>query len=264
MRILILGGTSEANALVDALPVRPDLDVTVSLAGRTAAPRLPARDTRIGGFGGVDGLSEYLRQRRVDLLVDAAHPFAANISANAAAASARTGVPILAIRRPPWPRLSGDDWTEVDSIADSVAALGTAPRRVFLTVGRTDIAVFARAPQHDYVARTIEPVGGALPVPRITTLLARGPFDEESEVEVLRSQRIAVVVTKNAGGPATYGKVAAARRLGIPVVIVRQPHKPAVPQVADAKAALARILALADGPREQGHAASGAGTLRRV
>lgn len=242
MRILILGGTGEASALVKGLAGRPGLDLTLSLAGRTSAPAAAPVPTRVGGFGGAEGLAGYLVAGGVDLLVDATHPFAARISANAAGAAARAGVPILAIRRPAWEHRPGDDWREVESVAACIPALGEVPRRVFLTIGRMEIAEFAAAPQHDYVARTIEPVGEALPVPRLTCITARGPYDEAAEGAVLRDAGIEILVSKNAGGAATYGKIAAARGLGLPVVMVRRPAKPDVPSVADAGQAMRAIL----------------------
>ncbi|KMO19360.1 cobalt-precorrin-6A reductase [Methylobacterium platani] len=239
MRILILGGTTEAAGLVRLLAARPDYDVTLSLAGRTATPlALPAR-TRTGGFGGADGLAAFLREHGIGALIDATHPFARVISRNAAAASAATGVPLLAIRRPAWTREPGDDWREVDSVAEAVAALGAAPRRVFLTVGRLELAAFAAAPQHRYLVRTIEPVGDALPGLDVTAIEARGPFGADDEEALMRRHGVAILATKNSGGRATYGKIAAARRLRLPVVIVRQPVLPEVARVADAGAALA-------------------------
>ena len=237
LRILILGGTGEASALVRALAGRPDLSVTLSLAGRTAAPKAEPVPTRIGGFGGADGLAQYLRAEGIDRLIDATHPFAAVISANAARAAACAGVPLLAIRRPAWSRGAGDLWTEVDDMAQAVAALGPEPRRVFLTIGRQEAGAFAAAPQHRYLARTVEPLGGLLPVPHLTALEARGPFDAESETALMRANGVEVVVSKNSGGAATYGKIAAARDLAMPVVMVRRPAKPDVPSVPDAEGA---------------------------
>ncbi|KQP61203.1 MULTISPECIES: cobalt-precorrin-6A reductase [unclassified Methylobacterium] len=242
MRILILGGTGEASALVAGLAGTVHA-VTLSLAGRTTAPRVEPVRTRVGGFGGAEGLAAWLRAEATDLLVDATHPFAARIGVNAAVAAQSVGIKILAVRRPPWPRRPGDLWTEVASVADCVAALGPVPRRVFVTVGRLELPVFAAAPQHDYVVRTIEPVGDALPVPRLTTIAARGPFAQADEARFMREAAIEVLVTKNSGGEATYGKVAAARALAVPVVIVRQPEKPEVARVADAAQALAWIEA---------------------
>ncbi|MBX9931992.1 MAG: cobalt-precorrin-6A reductase [Methylobacterium sp.] len=237
LRILILGGTSEASALVAGL-TNCSHDVTLSLAGRTAVPKAEPVRTRIGGFGGVEGLAAWLRENRTDLLIDATHPFAARICVNAADAAQAVGIPILAIRRPPWPRQPGDRWTEVDSVAACVSALGEAPRRVFVTIGRLELAAFTAAPQHDFVVRTIEPVGDVMPVPRLTTIAARGPFQQADEVRFIREAGIEVLVTKNSGGEATYGKIAAARALELPVVIVRQPRKPDVAQVQDAAEAL--------------------------
>ncbi|MEA1834138.1 cobalt-precorrin-6A reductase [Methylobacterium durans] len=241
MRILILGGTGEASALVRDLAGSGHA-VTLSLAGRTAAPKPEPVPTRTGGFGGAEGLARYLTENAVDRLVDATHPFAARISRNAAAAAALAGVPLLAIRRPAWERLAADDWREVESVPEAVAALGEAPLRAFLTVGRQELAAFAAAPQHDYVVRAIEPVAGILRVPHLTAIAARGPFDASAEAEFLRGSGIDVLVSKNSGGDATYGKIAAARDLGIPVVMVRRPDKPDVPAVADADAALKALL----------------------
>ncbi|TXN23617.1 cobalt-precorrin-6A reductase [Methylobacterium sp. WL9] len=240
--VLILGGTTEASALVRALAPLHDVAPILSLAGRTLNPVTTNVPSRIGGFGGADGLAAWIADNRIAYVVDATHPFAAIISRNAAAACARAGVPLLAIRRPPWTRIAGDTWIEVDDMAAAAAAIGPAPRRVFLTIGRQELGAFAAAPQHDYVARTIEPIGDLLPVPRLTEMSARGPFALEDEIAFLREAGIAVLVTKNSGGSATYAKIAAARELGLPVVIVRQPEMPEVPSVSDVKGAVAWLL----------------------
>lgn len=248
MRILILGGTGEASALVRGLLVRGLLAaerpcaVTLSLAGRTSQPKAEPVPTRIGGFGGAEGLAAWLAQDRTDLVVDATHPFAARMSANAAEACARTGTPLLAIRRPAWSPVAGDRWTEVPDMATAARALGPAPRRVFLTIGRQEVGAFAAAPQHDYVVRAIE--GIDLAVPRLTAIQARGPFDEAAEAAFLAGSAIEILVSKNSGGGATYGKIAAARALGLAVVMVARPEKPDVPSVPDAGGALAWIAAL--------------------
>lgn len=242
LRILILGGTGEASALVAALAAMGDaLDVTLSLAGRTSAPKPEPVRTRIGGFGGADGLARWCAVNRIGALVDATHPFAARMCVNAAAAAATLGIPILAVRRPPWAQEPGDLWTEVDSVAASVTALGAAPKTVFVTVGRLELAAFAAAPQHDYVVRTIEPVGDVLPVLRLTAIYARGPFVLADEERLMREARIDVLVAKNSGGDATFAKIAAARTLRVPVVMVRRPDKPAVPQVAEVAGAVAWV-----------------------
>lgn len=211
----------------------------LSLAGRTRAPVAPPVPVRVGGFGGVDGLARFLTEERIDRLIDATHPFAARISANAAEAARRVGVSLLAIRRPAWVAEPGDRWTEVADMAAAAEALGERPRRVFLTIGRQEVAAFAAAPQHAYVVRSIEPIGDTLPVPRLRTIEARGPFDAEAEAALMREAGIETVVSKNAGGAATFGKILAARHLGLPVVMVRRPAKPEVPSVPDAAGALA-------------------------
>lgn len=237
-KILILGGTTEASALTRKLAGRPDFDVTLSLAGRTAAPRPEPVPTRIGGFGGAEGLARWIAGNGVAAVIDATHPFAARISANAALASSARGVPLLAIRRPCWARQAGDQWIETESVAACVPALGERAETVFLTIGRQELSVFAAAPQHAYLVRTIEPVGDALPVPRLTELRARGPFTLEDEMRLMREAGITVLVTKNSGGAATYPKIEAARRLGIPVVIAQPPVLPEVASVADAEGAV--------------------------
>ncbi|MEH3119098.1 MAG: cobalt-precorrin-6A reductase [Methylorubrum populi] len=237
MRILVLGGTGEAGALAAQLAGDPEVALTLSLAGRTAAPRPGPVPTRIGGFGGAAGLAEWIGANGIAAVIDATHPFAARISANAARACEARAVPLLAVRRPAWTRQAGDAWTEVETVAASVEALGAAAKTVFLTIGRQEVSAFARAPQHAYVVRTIEPVGDALPVPGLVTVSARGPFTLADETRFMRATGIEVLVTKNSGGAATYPKIEAARRLGLPVVIVRPPALPDVPSVPDAAGA---------------------------
>ena len=228
-RILILGGTSEARQLAGLLAARGDAEITLSLAGRTAAPAGQGVPVRVGGFGGADGLAKYLRDTGTSLLVDATHPYAARISANASQAAALADLPILALRRPGWVRVEGDRWTEVEAVRHAVTALGEAPRRVFLALGRQEVGVFEAAPQHHYIVRSVDPVTPPLAVPGIDYILARGPFAEADERALLADSRIDAVVCKNSGGAATYGKIAAARALGIEVVMVRRPVLPAVP-----------------------------------
>src|SRR5262249_9715775 len=205
--------------------------VTVSLAGRTTAPAAHAVPVRAGGFGGAEGLGQYLTTERVDALVDATHPYAAIICAHAAAAAAATRIPLLALRRAPWVARSGDRWIEVADIAAAVQALGEAPRRVFLALGRGEIGVFARAPQHHYLVRSVEPVDPPLAVPHASYVTGRGPFTEADDRALLAAHAIDLVVAKNSGGPATYGKIAAARAPGLPVILLRRPALPDVPTV---------------------------------
>lgn len=238
-RILILGGTTEARQLAGKLAALAS--VTLSLAGRTESPVAQGVPVRSGGFGGADGLAAYLRDEHVDLLIDATHPYAARISANAVQAARVAGVPIFALRRPGWVPVEGDRWTQVDGVDDAAQALGAAPRRVLLALGRQEVAAFEAAPQHHYLIRSVDPVEPKLAVPDATYLLARGPFREVEERALLERHRIDAVVSKNSGGEATYGKIAAARALGIEVVMVRRPLLPDVP-AAETVEALAAIV----------------------
>jgi len=226
MRILILGGTAEASGLSRRLAARRGHDVILSLAGRTADPRKSPVATRVGGFGGAEGLERWLQEHGTDLVVDATHPFAAVISRNANTACEAIPIPLLALRRMPWIRRAGDLWTSVSTMAQAAEALGQVPRRVFVTVGRQELAAFNAHPQHAYVVRSIEPAGPDFTAPHVTALRARGPFDEDKEQSLMVEHGIEILVTKNSGGAATYGKIAAARSLGLPVIMVSQPAKP--------------------------------------
>ena len=247
-RVLILGGTTEARQLAERLAARAGIAVTLSLAGRTAAPVRASAPTRVGGFGGPEGLAAYLRAERVAALVDATHPYAATISANAARAAALAGVRLLALRRPPWRPVDGDRWTEVADVRAAVRALGEPPRRAFVALGRNELAPLATAPQHHYLIRSVDPVMPPLAVPHATYLTARGPFPEDAEHALLAQHAIEIIVAKNGGGDATYGKIAAARALGLAVILLRRPELPAVPNVAtvaEAAAWLGHVLASA-------------------
>jgi precorrin-6A/cobalt-precorrin-6A reductase len=245
--VLILGGTTEARELGLALSNR-ELVIMMSLAGRTAAPAAQPVPVRRGGFGGADGLAAYLRTERIDFLIDATHPYAETISANAAQAAAQTNTPILAVRRPPWTAVDGDVWIEVSDAQDAVRALGEHPRRVFLAVGRQELTPFAAAPQHQYFIRSVDPVEPPLAVPQAHYILARGPFTESDDRALLESLSIDIVVAKNSGGGATYGKIAAARALGIPVLLFRRPvvaDCPCVATIGEAVAWLDHAVSLA-------------------
>ena len=244
MRVLMLGGTTEATALARALVDHPEIDSMMSLAGRTQAPARPPIPYRIGGFGGVAGLVRYLAEHRIDAVVDATHPFAEQISRNAAAACSEAGVPLLVLTRPAWTPVEGDCWTEVDQPADAAAALGAEPRTVFLTVGRLTLPAFAAAPHHLYVIRSIDPpqgVGDYLPNHRV--ILERGPFAFGDELALMTSEGVDVVVTKNSGGQATAAKLSAARQLGLAVILINRPRKTEGVEAHDTDAALAWLAA---------------------
>jgi precorrin-6A/cobalt-precorrin-6A reductase len=238
MRILILGGTSEARELGKLLAADSRFEPVLSLAGRTRAPAVQPVTTRVGGFGGVDGLVRWLDHERMEAVVDATHPYAVNISANAVAATRALGLPLGSIVREPWQPVDGDDWKAVTNAENAASALGDEPRRVLLTVGRLELAEFAAAPQHDYIARTIDPAGDIALPPRIAFIAERPPFSLEAETALMQRERIDVLVSKNSGSPETYAKIAAARALGIPVVMIDRPHKPAGTPLPNAAAAL--------------------------
>ncbi len=211
----------------------------MSLAGRTANPATQPVPVRVGGFGGTNGLVAYLAAQSIDFLVDATHPYAATIAAHAAEAAMRMGVPILALRRPAWTAVAGDRWSEVDNVDGAVRTLGETPRRVFLAIGRQEIGAFAAAPQHNYLIRSVDPIEPPLNVPHANYLVARGPFTEDDERALLKENRIGYVVAKNSGGHATYGKIAAARALGVNVIMLRRPNLPRVSSVETVQDAVA-------------------------
>jgi precorrin-6A/cobalt-precorrin-6A reductase len=225
VRLLILGGTSEASALARHLAGRRGLEIVSSLAGRVAAPVLPPGAVRVGGFGGIEGLATYLIDEKIDAVVDATHPFAARMSANAAEACRRAGVPLLAFVRPAWTQQPTDRWHPV---ADMAAAADLCRARVFLTVGRQELAPFAGSGAW-FLIRSIDPPDGPLPA-HYELLLKRGPFGLDDEIALLRDHRIDLIVSKNSGGPATYAKIEAARMLGLPVVMVERPARPVTDQ----------------------------------
>jgi precorrin-6A/cobalt-precorrin-6A reductase len=225
-RVLILGGTTEARQLAGRLAGRAGLDVTLSLAGRTASPAAQPVPVRVGGFGGVAGLANYLVNERIDVLIDATHPYAAVISANAVEAARRSNLPLVALRRPPWLAMAGDQWIEVAGVHEAVQALGPTPRHAFVALGRNELAPFVEAPQHTYLIRSVDPVDPPLPLPQVSYVTGRGPFTEADDRALMTAHRIDVVIAKNSGGTATYGKIAAARVLGIDVIMLRRPPVP--------------------------------------
>ena len=222
-RILILGGTTEARELAERLAKRTDFEVIVSLAGRTKSPAPQPVPVRRGGFGGAAGLANYLRNERIDAIVDATHPYANIISANAATSARHAGVPLIVLRRPPWRAVAGDRWIEAGDVADAVRRLGERPRRVFVTLGRTELEPLTTAPQHLYLIRSVDPVEPPLPLPRVSYVTDRGPFSAADDRTLMSAHAIDAVIAKNSGGAASYGKIAAARALGIEVIILRRP-----------------------------------------
>lgn len=239
LRLLILGGTGEAAAL--ARRVNSELGQRVlpitSLAGRLPdRPDLPGQ-VRVGGFGGADGLATYLRDERIDLVIDATHPFAAAISTAAAAASAACGVPRLMLVRPPWLPQAADHWVEVPSFEAAAAAVQRLARRVFLASGSGGLKAFAALPDVWFLVRAFAAPVGRLPLAAYELLLARPPFSVEGEAALLARHRIEALVCKNSGG-STAAKLVAARAAAIPVVILQRPALPAGETVPDVEAAM--------------------------
>jgi precorrin-6A/cobalt-precorrin-6A reductase len=233
--VLLLGGTGEARQLADRLAGRSDIEVISSLAGRTSEPARPAGRTRVGGFGGPDDLASWLGDEHIDAVIDATHPFAAAITATAATATGRLGLPRLVLRRPGWTAGPGDDWRRVPSLA--AAAANLPGHRVLLTIGRTGLAAFAADDHRWFLIRSVEAPSGPLP-PRARLLQARGPFTTAGELALMRQYAVDVLVTKDSGGALTSAKLTAARELGLPVVMVDRPPAPGGPTVATAEEAI--------------------------
>jgi len=252
MRILVLGGTGEASALARALAARADLDAVLSFAGRTTIPQVWPIRIRIGGFGGVEGLAAYLRDEKIDAVVDATHPFAAQMSRHAQGACAKAGTPIAVLTRPAWCPQPHDRWISVAGMNEAAAALGSTPKRVFLTVGRLQLAAFEAGPQHHYLVRSIEPMDPPPRLPHLTFIAGRGPFDVAAELALMQSEAIDILVTKNSGAPATYAKIEAARELGLAVVMIERPVQAEGSVFHDPADVLAWLDCL---PREAAHAA---------
>jgi precorrin-6A/cobalt-precorrin-6A reductase len=229
MRALILGGTGNANQLAEAF-VREKIDAIYSYAGRTQIPLAHALPTRTGGFGGVDGLADFIGEAGITHVIDATHPFAAEMSHHAVEACAATGVPLLALERPPWTRTASDNWIEVSDINAAAAALPEKPVRVFLAIGRQHIAPFAAKPQHAYTLRFVDAPDGDLPLPGADVIVSRGPFTLEGDRELMRIRGVEILVARNSGGTGARAKVDAARELGLAVIMIARPALPQRPR----------------------------------
>jgi precorrin-6A/cobalt-precorrin-6A reductase len=245
MNVLILGGTSEASALASALAER-SIPALFSYAGRVASPRPQPVPTRVGGFGGVAGLSAFLAERRITHLVDATHPFAERISHNAVAAAKKSGVHCIALTRPPWTPVAGDRWTRVADIEAAVDALAGPPQRVLLAIGRQHLAAFSAQPQHHYLLRLVDPPETPPPLPHHRVTLDRGPFTPDGDLALLREHGIQRLVCKNSGGTGAVAKLTAARQLGLPVVMIERPNPPSRQEVHAIDAVLACLAHDAD------------------
>jgi precorrin-6A/cobalt-precorrin-6A reductase len=244
VKILILGGTGEGIALASAFASLPGRHVISSLAGRVANPKLPPGDVRIGGFGGAEGLAAYLGDNAIDAMIDATHPFARRMGWNAAAAASATHTPLLRYERPAWQPQAGDRWIDVGDWDEAVSALRGKARRVFLALGRQELAPFVALRDVAFVIRAVEEPDSQLAFADAEIVLARGPFRLEDERALLRSRQIDHLVCKNSGGGATDAKLQAARELGVTVIMQRRPARPDVPQVSDIQAAIDWVTSL--------------------
>ena len=248
MRILILGGTQEAFQLADALAEMAGVEIISSLAGRTNAPRMPRGIVRTGGFGGAEGLARYLRDERITHLINATHPFAAEISANAVAAAHAAGIPMMRLLRPAWTAQREDRWVPARHAAEAAELCRREGGRIFLSLGSGELAAFSHVHNAHFVVRMID-APGELPLRNYRTITARGPFSLQDELRLLAEHHIGLVVAKNSGGQATYAKVEAARRLGLPIVMIERPgialdpQSPALAQVAEVAAWVRQALA---------------------
>ncbi len=225
MRVLLLGGTTEASQIAAELAAAAVV-ATYSYAGRTAMPVAQPLPTRVGGFGGVAGLAQYLRAEQVTHVIDATHAFAARMSRNAALACVETGTKLIALERAPWREGPGDDWRCVSDIEAAVAALPDIPARIFLSIGRQNLAAFSARPHHFYLLRLVDAPVAPLALPNARIVLARGPFTLDGDLALLRDNGISHVIAKNAGGDGARAKLDAARVLGLPVIMIGRPHTP--------------------------------------
>jgi precorrin-6A/cobalt-precorrin-6A reductase len=241
LKVLLLGGTTEASALARLLAADARFNAILSLAGATRAPRPQPLPWRIGGFGGIEGLRRYLAEERIDRMVDATHPFAVQMTRHARAAAGT--IPLLRLERPAWAPAPGDNWLPVPDMPAAARALGEAPRRVLLTIGQKELAAFRAAPWHHYVVRSVDPPDPTSLPRGAEVIAATGPFALEAERTLLETHGIEVIVTKNSGGSATAAKLAAARERGIPVVMMERPiPPPGLERVPDAESAMRWLL----------------------
>lgn len=225
MRVLLLGGTTEATALAQALADR-GVDSILSYAGRTRNPAAQPVPVRIGGFGGIKGLVTYLRDNNITHLIDATHPFAAQMSVHAHAASTALDVPLTRLERAPWQPEPGDTWRCVADMGAAIDALPDRPATVFLAIGKQHIGAFAAKPQHRYILRLVDRPDRPLPLPDTEVIIARGPFSEAGDTALMRDHQVTHIVAKNAGGTGAEAKLRAARALGLPVILIDRPTLP--------------------------------------
>ncbi|NQV57257.1 MAG: cobalt-precorrin-6A reductase [Rhodospirillales bacterium] len=221
-RVLLLGGTKDARALAEYASGLPQFDVIYSLAGVTKDPKLPDCTVRQGGFGGASGLQDYLKSEHIEAVIDATHPFAAGIAANAHDACKALGLPRLKFQRPAWPPEPGDAWTQVPTIEAAARHLADHPCTAFLTIGVKELAAFEAIKGCRYLVRYIHAPDGGASLPNWDVVIDRGPFDLGNETALMQKYEIQALVTKNSGGDGT-AKLTAARGLSIPVIMIDRP-----------------------------------------
>lgn len=223
--LLILGGTAEASTLAQII-AKTEVKARLSYAGRVERPRPQPIEKRIGGFGGVDGLISYLKAEQITHVVDATHPFAAQMSKHAVQACRQMQIPLLALTRPAWTQTTGDNWRVVADLNAAADVLDQPARRVMLAIGRQHLPLFYSQPQHTYLLRLVDPPQTRLEFPDHILDISRGPFTTEADTALLKQHQIEMIVAKNSGGAGAYAKIEAARHLGLPVVMVDRPHLP--------------------------------------
>jgi len=245
--ILILGGSAEAFILAEKLEVHQNYHIISSLAGRTSVPRKPAGAYRTGGFGGIEGLADYIKQENISAIIDATHPFAQKITTNASLAANATHCPIIHICRPPWEKQKDDNWYEVETMEDAASNLKTNQSPTFLTIGRLELSAFINRADIQFLCRAIEPPkktdpikqnNNAIPNKTIANtetqwpenfqfIYAKGPYNYENELSLIKHHGIKTIVTKNSGGDKARAKLDVARDLNIPVIMIKRPKIPA-------------------------------------
>ncbi len=241
LRLLLLGGTREAREIATALAGEAGITVVTSLAGRTRTPLRPPGALRVGGFGGIDGLVAWLREAEIDFVLDATHPFARRISAHVREACRRLRLPHLRLERPPWRAEEGDRWLEMPDLDAALTVLPRFGRRVFVNLGRQEVARLATCPECRFLLRVVEPLP-ELPG-NVEMVAGRPPYTVAGDRALLARCGIQALLVRNSGGQGAYPKLVAARQLGLPVVMIARPAPLAGDHLVSAEAAIAAVLA---------------------
>lgn len=223
--LLILGGTTQASRLAESCAAHK-LNATLSYAGRVERVKPQPIPTRSGGFGGAEGLAQYIQSNNITHLIDATHPFAAQISGNAITAARSLALPYCAFTRPAWQPQSDDDWQIIPSLEAAIDWLERPAMRVMLAIGRQYLSAFEAQPHHHYLLRLVDPPITPPNFPNHQIVISRGPFTLASDLELLKQHHIEVIISKNSGGEGARAKLDAARQLGLQVVMIERPSYP--------------------------------------